>query len=64
MIGGRRNGRAQMQRWAFRDSLALSGHVHVASHDGLWCVTGDTEQLRTLGPLWRKLRQPCPDRLR
>lgn len=62
--GGRRNGRATMQRWALHQNLVLSGHVHVVGQDGLWCVTGDLEQLRTLGPLWCKIRQPCPDRVR
>lgn len=50
-----------MQRWALGQNLAVSGHVHVISGDGMWCVTGDHEQLRTLGPLWRKIRQPCPE---
>lgn len=62
IIGGRRNGRATMQRWTLHRDLVLSGHVHVVSQDGLWCVTGDLEQLRTFGPLWRKIRQPCPGR--
>ena len=47
---------AAQRRW-IRDQLRLEGHLHVAASDGLWCVTATG-----IGPLWRKLRQPCPDR--
>lgn len=54
--GGRSYGKSAEHRAFIRRQLADEGHVHVASADGLWCVTATA-----IGPLWRKVRQPCPD---
>ena len=51
--------KAHAQRAWLHDELAAGGRVHVAAMDGLWCVTATG-----IGPLWRKIWQPCPDRRR
>jgi hypothetical protein len=62
IASGRRAGRAWAHRLAILEQLALEEHAHVAAVDGLWCVTGSPEQVLRIGPLWEKIRQPCPDR--
>jgi hypothetical protein len=56
-ISGRRSGKASLQRNALLVALADGHEVHVAARDGLWRVTATG-----IGPLWEKIRQPCPDR--
>jgi hypothetical protein len=51
---GRASGRATAQRLAIAAALALGGHVHVAAHDGLWCV-----RPTALGALWEQLPRPA-----
>jgi hypothetical protein len=57
IVSGRRNGRMAAQRQFIRHVLLTEGHLHVAATDGLWCVSATG-----IGPLWRKLRQSCPDK--
>ena len=54
---GRGTGKAAAQRKALLAALADGMEVHVAARDGLWRVTATN-----IGPLWEKIRQPCPDR--
>jgi hypothetical protein len=55
---GRANGHRTAQRLGLLGSVLMTGHIHVAGRDGLWCVTGDPRQVGDIGPLWEKLRQP------
>jgi hypothetical protein len=59
IISGRRGGKSLAQRTQVLAAVADGAEVHVAGRDGLWRVmpTG-------IGPLWEKIRQPCPDRRR
>ena len=61
MIGGRSSGKMLAQRLAIRQQVLLGGHMHVAAPDGLWCITADPRQMLSIGPLWEKIRQTCPD---
>jgi hypothetical protein len=54
---GRAHGKSAAQRKAILDALADGHEVHVAGRDGLWRVTATG-----IGPLWEKIRQPCPDK--
>ena len=56
-LSGRRSGKALAQRMAILAALKEGEDVHVAARDGLWRVTPTG-----IGPLWEKIRQPCPDR--
>ena len=57
IISGRRGGKSLAQRTQVLAAVAGGQVVHVAGPGGLWRVmpTG-------IGPLWEKIRQPCPDR--
>lgn len=55
--GGRAGGKPAAQRKAVLTAIEAGHEVHVAARDGLWRVTATG-----IGPLWEKIRQPCPDR--
>ena len=55
-VGGKKGGKSLAHRTRILAAAADGQHVHVGAKDGLWCV-----RATGIGPLWRKIRQPCPD---
>ena len=51
------SGKQGAQRAMVLGAVAAGRVVHVAGAGGLWRVTPTG-----IGPLWEKIRQPCPDR--
>jgi hypothetical protein len=57
IASGRRGGKSLAMRQMVLAAVADGQVVHVAGPGGLWRVTPTG-----IGPLWEKIRQPCPDR--
>jgi hypothetical protein len=58
IVSGRRGGKSIAMRKMVLAAVADGQVVHVAGPGGLWRVTPTG-----IGPLWEKIRQPCPDRM-
>lgn len=50
MMGGRRNGRRQLQRQQLEAAALAGQHVHFLARDGQWCVTR-----QPVGFLWARV---------
>ena len=57
ILSGKQGGKSLAQRAMILGAVMDGQEVNVAGPGGLWRVmpTG-------IGPLWEKIRQPCPDR--